>query len=96
MAKLYYLAILCACAAAQTVEGTVVNSVTNIGIPGIKVEIAQGKTAITDPQGRFVFEDLHDVAWTIHYSSVDYAYHRGDLFQVSAGKWNSPARHRSF
>jgi len=88
MAKLFYAFALLASAAAQTVEGIALNSATGIGIPGIRVEIAHGKTVnatTTDPQGRFQFEDLQEGAWILRYSSADYARRAADLLQVTAG-----------
>ena len=91
MRELFCSLLLCGCTLAQTVEGTVTNSVTGVPIPGLKVEIVQGATvngATTDPQGRFLFDNLKDGAWTVRYPSTDYS-SRPDRVQVTAG---SPVR----
>ena len=62
MAKsLYVLVLFAACAAAQTVEGSVFDAATGVGIGGVKVELLKGATAFyettTDGGGRFFFEE---------------------------------------
>ena len=56
----YALLLWSACAAAQTVEGNVVNSVTGRGIAGVKVNLSRANytfySATTDTQGHFLFE----------------------------------------
>lgn len=81
------MAMLGACAAAQTFEGTAIDSVTGLGIAGIRVEIVQGTTAnsaTTDLQGYFLFENLKDGAWSVRYQSTAYT-SRLDHVQVAAG-----------
>jgi Carboxypeptidase regulatory-like domain len=77
-------------AVAQTVEGTVINSVTGNGIPAIQVEIkaAAGKTrysTVTDAQGHFLVEGVQTGAYTASSSSPDYS-PKGEpgVFQVTA------------
>jgi hypothetical protein len=64
------------CAAAQTVEGTVINSATGSGIAGVKVDLAQGGdsyySATTDPQGHFLFDHVQNGVYNVRYSSPDY------------------------
>jgi len=48
---------------AQTVEGTVINSVTGDGISGVKVTIQAGTTVYTpttDAKGRFALDNVPD------------------------------------
>ena len=80
-------------AAAQTVEGCVINSATGLGIAGVEVRIVQAGetvyTAATDSQGHFLIADVKDGSYTVRYSSPDYFPH-ADLgatrpFQVTAG-----------
>jgi hypothetical protein len=84
---------------AQTVVGSVVNSVTGVGVAGVKVQILQtGNTvysATTDAEGHFRIEGVKDGSYTASYSSPDFwdqsetpwrereARHP---FQVTAGK----------
>jgi hypothetical protein len=61
-------AFSCACAAAQSVDGTVLNSVTNFGIGGLTVHVMQGGTvlsATTDNQGKFHLDNLKEGSWTV-------------------------------
>ncbi len=84
------LLLLAACAAAQSIEGTVVNSVTNTGIAGMRVTAQQGSTAssaTTDPQGHFSFDGLKEGTWRVNCISGDYAANLpGQQVQVTAGK----------
>ena len=71
------LMFLAACAAAQTVEGTVVNSVTNTGIPAVRVFLTpvSGKTdysATTDALGHFRFADVNTGTYRFSYMSPGY------------------------
>ena len=87
----YALLLWSACAAAQTVEGNVVSSVTGRGIAGAKVSLSRGNytfySATTDTQGHWLFEQVQDGAYTVSYSSPDYFYEpKGPRqFQVTAG-----------
>jgi hypothetical protein len=77
MPQRLWLAILCtACAAAQTVRGTVVNAVTGSGIAGVKVDLIwSGEPAYNttaDAQGRFLFEHVQAGAYTVQYSAEGY------------------------
>src|SRR5580704_10804252 len=77
MTKLLCLAILAAaCAVAQTVAGTVVNSTTGDGIGGVDVEIDQvGKTVFTvttDTHGHFRLEGVPIGAYEALYSLPGY------------------------
>lgn len=69
------IALAAACAAAQTVEGRVINSATGQGIPGVKVYIAQSEllcTLTTDASGRFSQDKLKDGSYTARYDAPDY------------------------
>jgi Carboxypeptidase regulatory-like domain len=87
----YVLMLWSACAAAQTVEGNVVNSVTGRGIAGVKVNLSWANdthySATTDAQGHFLFDNVRDGVYTVSYSSPDYFYEpKGPRqFPVSAG-----------
>ena len=87
----YVLMLWSACAAAQTVEGNVVNSVTGRGIAGVKVSLSRANdsfySATTDTQGHFLFDQVQDGPYTVSYSSPDYFYEpKGPRqFQVTAG-----------
>ncbi len=80
------LVLLAALAAAQTVDGTVANSVTGNGIPGVKVDLAYGGdvyySATTDAHGNFLFDHVQDGVYNIRYSSPDYFLQRQGLRQV--------------
>jgi hypothetical protein len=79
-------AFSCACAA-QSVDGTVVNSVTNIGIGGLTVNVMQGSTvlsATTDIQGKFHLDNLKVGSWTLQCLSMGYG-SRPALFTVANG-----------
>lgn len=88
------LALLPSVAAAQTVEGTVVNSVTGDGVAGVQVDLIQGGekyySATTDAHGHFLFDHVQDGAYTANYSSPDFFFldpgrQRQQRFQVTAG-----------
>jgi len=80
-------------AAAQTIEGNVVNSVTGSGVAGVRVDLIwAGDTyysATTDAQGHFLFDHVQDGAYRVLYSSPDYWWDRDPgparQFQVTAG-----------
>jgi hypothetical protein len=72
-----WLVFLCTtCAAAQTVQGTVVNASTGNGIPGVKVDLIwsgePAYAATTDERGRFLFEHVQAGAYTTEYSADGY------------------------
>ena len=88
----YVLLLWSACAAAQTVEGNVVNSVTGRGIAGVKVSLSRGELlrSIPPPQTRRATSsssNVQDGAYTVSYSSPDYFYEaKGPRqLQVTAG-----------
>jgi len=79
---------------AQTVTGTVINSVTGAGVPGVKVnlvwsgDIAYSTT--TDAQGQFLFDHVQDGAYMATFTSPDYVIdpsgpQRVLRFQMTAG-----------
>jgi Carboxypeptidase regulatory-like domain len=77
MAKLFSLLVLwAACAAAQTVEGTVLDAATGSGVSGVKVELLmEGWTryeATTDGSGRFRFDKVKEGDYTDRYQSADH------------------------
>jgi hypothetical protein len=72
-----WLALLwTSCAAAQSIQGTVVNAATGSGIPNVKVELLwSGEfayAATTDGQGRFAFERVKEGAYTASYTADGY------------------------
>jgi hypothetical protein len=77
MPKPCVLLLLAAAAHAQTVDGTVVNSLTGNGIAGVYVEVLQRNApvhhATTDERGHFHFENVKDGSYSLHCSSPDYA-----------------------
>jgi hypothetical protein len=83
-------------AAAQTVEGTVVNSNTGIGLAGVGVNLEQVTngaysvyTGRSDAQGHFSVDNVQDGLYRVRYATNDYwsADDFGDppLIQVTAG-----------
>jgi hypothetical protein len=65
--------------AAQTVEGHVVNAVTGVGVPGVKVVVfafpgppADGHSATTDAEGRYRIEGLEDGTYAAIYSGAGF------------------------
>jgi hypothetical protein len=64
------------CAAAQSIQGTVLNAATGSGIPGVQVELLwSGEPAYnstTDAQGRFVFDHVKEGAYTASYTAEGY------------------------
>ena len=75
MAKAWLAILFCACAAGQSVDGTVVNSVTNAGIGGLKLDLVQGSTAVsisTDSFGKFHAENLKEGSWTVRWQLPEY------------------------
>ncbi|HWD00675.1 MAG TPA: carboxypeptidase regulatory-like domain-containing protein [Candidatus Sulfopaludibacter sp.] len=87
MAKLWMALVLCQSAAAQSVDGTVVNTVTNIGIPGLKVNVAQGTTfhsVTTDSQGKFHLDDLKEGTWIVRSETTSYGF-RPARFAIANG-----------
>jgi hypothetical protein len=94
MAKFFSLLVLgTACAAAQTVEGTVLDAATGSGVAGVKVELLmEGWTryeAITDGGGRFRFDKIKEGDYTDRYQSADHWLTAGwadcHAFHVAAG-----------
>ena len=76
MGKLLSLLILgAACAVAQTVEGSVFDASTGVGVGGVKVELLRGGTtfyeATTDGGGRFRFDDVREGDYAARYRSPD-------------------------
>jgi hypothetical protein len=74
---LYFLPLaLAACAYGQTVEGTVINSVTGAGIGGAKVVLQQGQTsaysATADATGHFRIEGVKEGAYSARYTADRY------------------------
>ena len=73
---LWALALGAACAYAQTVEGSVVNSLTGEGIAGVEVELQQSfkkvYAATSDARGQFRIDEMKDGAYTAHYISPGY------------------------
>ena len=70
--------LLGACAVAQTVEGTVINSVTGNGIPAMRVEIRPvagkvGYSTTTDAQVHFLVEGVQAGTYAASSSSPDYS-----------------------
>jgi len=97
MASLFCaLMILGTSAVAQTVEGSVINSVTGNGIPAMRIEIraAAGKTVYsttTDAQGHFLVEGVQAGTYAASSSSSDYSLNGApSVFQVTTGK--TPAK----
>lgn len=87
------LILLAAGAAAQTVEGTVLNSATGAGIAGIGVNLEQVTNgayrlyqARTDQQGHFQLDNVQDGVYRALYATNDY-WQPDDppRFQVTAG-----------
>jgi len=70
------LALGVACAAAQTVEGSVFDAATGAGAGGVKVELLKGATAFyettTDGGGRFRFDNVREGDYAARYQSPDY------------------------
>lgn len=85
------LVILAGCATAQSIEGTVVNSITSIGIAGARVQARQGSfttTAEADYQGHFSLDGLKDGTWEITCMANGYAFDlsaRPRQVQVTSG-----------
>jgi hypothetical protein len=77
MAKLVGLLILAAaCAAAQSVEGSVFDAATGAGAAGVRVELLKGGTPFyettTDGGGRFRFDNVREGEYAARYQSPDY------------------------
>jgi len=93
MPKLFFALMLgAACAAAQTVEGSVFDASTGAGVGGVLVELLRGGTAFyeatTDGGGRFRFDDVREGDYAARYRSPDYWLTAGSsdykLFRVAA------------
>ena len=93
MKPLWLLPLLAAGAAAQVVEGTVVNSTTGTGIPNIGINLQQVTSgayrvyqARTDGQGRFRFANVQDGMYDALLASNDYwSSEEPRRFSVAAG-----------
>jgi hypothetical protein len=77
MAPRLWLALFwVATAAAQSVQGTVLNAATGAGIPGVKVELDwSGELAYgtsTDAQGRFAFADVKPGTYSVQYTAAGF------------------------
>ncbi len=77
MTRLFCVLMLGAAgAAAQTVEGSVLNSVTGSGIAGVTVDIVQKGNKVysttTDTQGHFLVEGVKAGSYAVQYSSPDH------------------------
>jgi hypothetical protein len=94
MARLLCVLVLgAACAAAQSVEGSVFDAATGAGIGGVKVELLKGGTPFyetaTDGGGRFRFDSVREGDYAARYQSPDYWLTAGPsdyrYFHVAAG-----------
>ena len=94
MAKLVCLLLLLAwCALAQSVEGTVVDAATGVGIFGVKVELLRGTSPFyetsSDGAGRFRFDNVRETDYAVRYQSPDYWLTTGPTdykaFPIAAG-----------
>ena len=91
--RLYVLVLLAACAAAQTVAGSLFDAATGTGVGGAKVELLKGATPFyettTDGGGRFRFDNVKEGDYAARYQSLDYWLTAGPsdyrLFRVAAG-----------
>ena len=77
MTKFLCLLLLpAACALAQTVEGSVFDAATGVGVSGVKVELLKGATPFyetaTDGGGRFRFDNVREGEYAARYQSPDY------------------------
>lgn len=73
----FCLLLLAGCAGAQTVEGTIVNSVTGTGIPAVSVFLRpvsaeKGYSATTDALGHFLIKDVQAGLYEVNYATRDY------------------------
>jgi hypothetical protein len=79
--------VLAAPAAAQIVQGSVVNSITGAGLAGVKVELFYSGdlayTTTSDTKGRLLFDHVMDGAYTAQYTAPDYEYE--DMFRQPSG-----------
>jgi hypothetical protein len=71
------LMLLAACGAAQTVEGTIVNSVTGTGVAAVRVFLMPvsrqtGHSATTDAVGHFLFKGVQTGTYRFGYMSPGY------------------------
>lgn len=88
---LYFLPLLFAAGACgQSVEGTVINSVTGAGIGGAKVVLQRGETpafsATADATGHFRIEGVNDGSYSVRYTADRYfSSRRNPPIQVIAG-----------
>src|SRR5450759_1200081 len=91
--RLYVLVLLAACAAAQTVAGSLFDAATGTGVGGAKVELLKGATPFhettTDGGGRLRFDNVKEGDYAARYQSLDYWLTAGPsdyrLFRVAAG-----------
>jgi len=89
---LVLLIVSAACAAAQSVEGSVFDASTGTGVVGVKVELLRGGTAFyetdTDGGGRFRFDGIKEGDYAVRYRQPNYWLTAGSsdysLFHVSA------------
>src|SRR6478672_2145348 len=76
MKLLCLVALRVACAAAQTVEGSVFDAATGAGVSAVKVELLKGATAFyettTDGGGRFRIDNVREGDYAARYQSPDY------------------------
>jgi hypothetical protein len=77
MAKLLcFMTLWATCAAAQTVEGGVIDSATGRGLAGVRAEFLQGTKTIydatSDAQGHFTIEGVKDGTYSARYTCPDY------------------------
>ena len=90
---MWLLILATAYAVAQTVEGSVLDAATGVGVSGVKVELLKGGTAFhetaSDGEGRFRFDNVREGDFAARYTSPNYWSTAGvsdfRLFHVGAG-----------